>query len=111
MDFEPIELSLKAVMLLGAITPFITAVAARLRTPDWFKGLISITLAAAVGIVSAILDAPEGSTIEWQTAIENGGGVWAVHLMTYFGITSDMVKKLHDTTKTVGISLPAKVKE
>lgn len=109
MDFNDIDFQLKAIMLLGVLTPFATAIIAKMRTPDWWKGLISITLSAGVGIVSALFDAPDGSTIEWSTAVANGFGVYLLHLASYFGITSDMVHRLNRVTSAFGIGPPRKL--
>ncbi len=96
MDFD-INTSMSLLVFLGALTPFVTAFLTRLRDPEWFKGVVSITTAAAVGAFAAIqgvgLDAVAAGDI-----VQHSLAVWAVHLMTYFGVSKEMVAKAAKAT-------------
>lgn len=82
-------------VLAGAVTPFITAILTKLRDPDWFKGLVSMTLAVIVGVIGSLQ--LEGDIMLDET-LRNAFGVWLVHLMTYFGISKDAVARLSKAT-------------
>ena len=92
------------VVIVGALTPFLTAVAAKLNTPDWWKGLLSITWAAIAGIVGGFVDAPSG--FDWSLAWADGAGVWSTHLLTWLGISAAAVDKLHVATAQIGLGKP-----
>lgn len=87
-------LDLNTIALIGVITPFITAVVTRVHTPDWKKGVISITLASIVGLIGGMIDA-SGTGFDWRMALNDGIAVWGTHLLTYFGITATMVERLN----------------
>ena len=92
-------------LILGTVTPFVTAVLTKLRDPDWWKGLVSLTSAAAIGLFAEIqnvgLDAVEAADV-----VRNGLLVWGVHLMAYFGVTKDMVSKFAQLPSVVKMALP-----
>jgi len=87
--------SMSVLVLLGAITPFVTAVLTKMRDPEWKKGLVSMILVAATGIWAEAQSGDVFSTVE---AVQAGAVAWLIHLGTYFGITSEMVARLHKAT-------------
>jgi hypothetical protein len=91
-----IDTTLTTLVFLGALTPFITAILTKLRDPDWFKGLVSMTLAVGAGVLAS-LQASDGEIV-LQEVLHNGFGVWLVHLMTYFGVSKDAVDSLSRAT-------------
>ena len=94
MELE-LQESVGIVVLLGALTPFLTAILTRLRDPDWFKGLVSLTSAVVIG---AVASAVESDGLALEETLQNAGAVWIVHLMSYFGLTKDMVERLAKAT-------------
>lgn len=92
------------VVVVGALTPFLTAIAAKLDSPDWWKGVLSLSWAVIAGVVSGFVDAP--STFELSTALADGAAVWGTHLLTWLGISSFAVAKLNESTATLGIRNP-----
>jgi hypothetical protein len=95
MDLN-IDTSLSLLIFLGALTPFVTAIITKLRDPDWFKGLVSMTVAVGVGVVAS-LDSSGGDIVA-REVLSNAFGVWLVHLMSYFGISKDAVARLAKAT-------------
>ena len=107
MEFEFAGYATNYLVLLGLVTPFLTAVLTKLRDPDWFKGLVSLAGAAAVGLFVEMqqvgLDA-----VELRGVIESAVAAFGVHLMSYFGVTKDMVAnfaKLPSVVKMGPLSL------
>lgn len=96
MEFN-IDTSMNFLVFLGALTPFLTAVLTRLRDPEWFKGVVSLTVAAVAGAFAAIQDSGLDA-VSVQEIVQHGFAVWLVHLMTYFGLTKDAVTKLAKST-------------
>lgn len=92
------------VILIGAVTPFLTAIAAKLNTPDWWKGLLSITWAVVAGVVNQWFSSKGG--FDWTTALSDGASIWLVHLMTWLGVSRDAARKLHEATAHSGIGPP-----
>lgn len=95
MDLN-LDTSLSLLIFLGALTPFVTAVLTKLRDPDWFKGLVSMTLAVGSGVLAS-LESTSGEIVLQET-LHNAFGVWLVHLMTYFGISKEAVARLSRAT-------------
>ena len=93
------------VAIVGALTPFLTAIAAKLNTPDWWKGLLSFSWAAIAGVISGFVDNPSDA-FEWGEAVSDGAGVWATHLLTWLGLTSEAVRRLHESTSSIGLKNP-----
>jgi len=91
------------IVIVGAISPFLTAVAARGGTPNWFKGLISIAVATAAGLINQSFAA---GSFDLTTALTDASAVWGTHLLTWLGISSAAVAVVHEKTKTAGIPLP-----
>ena len=96
MEFAINELAI----LVGMVTPFITAVTTKVNEKDWFKGLVSMTLALAGG---AAIAATESGGVELASTLENGVTVWAFHLMSYFGISKDAVADVAAKTRSFGL--------
>lgn len=90
-----IQTSMSALVLLGALTPMLTAILTRLRDPDWFKGLVSMTAVVGVGVLSSFENSGEFTLSE---VLQSGAAAWGVHLATYFGVTKDMVTNLSKAT-------------
>lgn len=94
------------IMALGVLTPFVTAVLTKLRDPNWWKGVVSLTTAIAIGAFAEIqgagLDAAQVSDI-----VANSLVVWGFHLMTFFGLTEDMVAKVARLPQVMRFSLPS----
>lgn len=100
------ELELTNLMVIaGLVTPFLTAVLTKLRDPDWFKGIVSMTGAA---IAAFLIEAQQVGldAVQLQSTAETAVSIWAVHLVTYFGVTKDMVNKLAQLPAVVKMSLP-----
>jgi len=95
MQFD-LQTSMSALVFLGALTPFLTAILTRFRDPDWFKGIVSISGAALVGLLSTI---ENSSSVTASEVLQSGGVAWLVHLATYFGVSSQMVARLSEATK------------
>lgn len=92
------------VVLVGVLTPFLTAVAAKLNTPDWWKGLLSITWAAIAGVIGGFVDSPSG--FDWDVAWADAAAVWSTHLLTWLGLTRDAARKVHEATADLGFNAP-----
>lgn len=103
MDLDP-EFTLNALLLVGAISPFITAIAAKVNTPNWWKGVISITTSALTGVFQGFWAA--GADFDVDSAVGTAVAVWATHLLTYFGISEDAVQRLHRATSNIGLPSP-----
>lgn len=91
-------------LLVGAGMPFVTALLTKARSPDFFKGVVSLMLALVVAVGNTIL-ADGGSG--WQTIGNDAIVVWSAHLITWLGVTGTAVKKLNDATSEFGVTIPA----
>ncbi len=87
--------AISALVFLGAVTPFATAILTKLKDPDWFKGLVSLTLAVLVGVGASL---EIGGDIVFNEVAQNAFGVWLIHLMTYFGVSKDAVTRTAQAT-------------
>ena len=94
------------IVIVGTLTPFLTAVAAKKGTPDWFKGVLSIAAALAAGFINQYFAA---GSFDFTTAFADASAVWGTHLLTWLGISSAAVAVVHEKTKEVGIPLPEAV--
>jgi len=86
-------LDINTIALIGLITPFLTAILTRVHTPDWKKGILSITQASIIGMAAAAFSAGPG--FNWTVALNDGIAVWGTHLLSYFGVTATMVGRLN----------------
>lgn len=96
---ELADTSVSFIVLLGALTPFLTAIVTKLQDPDWFKGLVSLTASVALGLVGSLESSGE---IVLSDVITNGLSVWGLHLMTYFGISKEAVSKVAKVSQRFG---------
>lgn len=103
IDFTQIE-SLS--LLFGALTPFITAVSVKAETPDWFRGIVSMTLAVLAGAIVSYINAPVDETIDLGQTLHNAAATWTTHLLTWLGISSTAVRKLNERTADLGFGRP-----
>jgi hypothetical protein len=92
------------VVLLGTVTPFLTAIAAKLNTPDWWKGLLSITWAVAAGVVNQWFDSSGG--FDLGMVADNAFSIWLVHLLSWLGVSRDAARKVHEATSNLGVAPP-----
>lgn len=89
--------------LLGLLTPFVTALIARARIPDWQSGLISAVVTATVVLVKQQL---VDDTLTWATFFNGWLQILAVHAGSFFMGLSDPVSRLNAQTGGVGIGSP-----
>ncbi len=94
------------IVIVGVLSPFVTALAAKSGTPDWFKGVLSICTAVVAGVVNQLLT--DGS-FDLTNALTDASAVWSTHLLTWLGISSAAVAAVHEKTKDAGVALPAAV--
>lgn len=90
-------------VLLGLVTPFLTALLAKGRIPDWQSGLISVAVTSAVVLLKqGLVD----DTLTWATFINGWIQIMGAHLGSFFLGMSDPVSRLNAQTGGVGIGTP-----
>lgn len=107
VDGSPVKSALlqldTTLVLLGLATPFLTALLAKARIPDWQSGLISVAVTAAVVLLKqGLVD----NTLTWATFINGWIQILGAHMGSYFLGTSDPVARLNAQTGTIGLGTP-----
>lgn len=83
------------ILLLAPLIPFGTAVIRAVKTPEWFSGLITISLAVALALGRQLFDTGFDNFV-WEVALGDFIQAWGAALVTWIGVSKEHVAALHE---------------
>ena len=85
-------------LLIGCVTPFITAVIAKVDASENLKGAIS---ALVIALSSALYGWIEADELTWQLWLNGSLQILFTHIASYFMVTSSAVHSVNASTPGV----------
>lgn len=82
-------------LVLGLVTPFVTAILTKVGTNDTVKGGVSVVLTAGIALM---VTAMKDGSLTWELFVNGWLQILLVHAGSYFMLTSKPVQRVHEST-------------